>query len=323
MHRISFRGERDEQSRLVDRAGAWLAKRTYWQAWALVVSSTLVVAALDFLTYDFELCIATLYVAPIAIACWYFGNREGIAVTIAITIMATMKYPLWHAQPDLLIALYNGIARALAFALIAGIVLSLRRLYERVHYLAHRDRMTGVLNKMAFHEEFEKALKSARQKTASLLLTYIDIDGFKAVNDQHGHEAGDTILLEFTRGVAEQLRGTDRVGRLGGDEFATISTLGPDEDPHSLASVLHRRLTANLSKARVPVTCSMGAIIVPHTCTLDRNHLMQEADRLMYRAKRSGKNAVQVQVAGTSTPSGSQVVHLSPVLARWSSAAKS
>ena len=128
MHKIGFDKERDFRPCLIDRAGAWLSRRSYAQATALVVAATFAVCALDYNTMQFELCIATLYVVPISIACWYFGNMEGLAITIAVTVLAFMKYPLLNSHPAMWIGIYNGAARAVAFFFIATVVLGARRI---------------------------------------------------------------------------------------------------------------------------------------------------------------------------------------------------
>ena len=306
MHNLRFDKERDFRPRLIDYAGAWLSRLTYVQATALVMGVTLAVCALDYNTMEFELCIATLYVIPISVACWYFGSREGIAVTIAVTVLAFGKYPLLHADPSAAIAVYNGTARMVAFAFNAAVVLGARRIFAQMHYLAHRDRMTGVLNKAAFNIEFAQLLQ-ARAAGERLLLTLIDLDGFKSVNDQFGHDAGDTVLRVFTDAAKKELRATDRIGRLGGDEFATLSVVGADEDAHATVESLHGRFTEILGRSGYAVTCSMGAVIVPADAVIDHGDLLREADRLMYAAKHTGKNAVRIAVA---TPSAEKVGHV-------------
>jgi diguanylate cyclase (GGDEF)-like protein len=312
MHNLRFDKELDFQPRMIDHAGAWLSQLSYGRASALVVGLTVAVCALDYTTMEFELCIATLYVIPISIACWFFGSREGLAVTIAVSVLAFMKYPMLNADPKFWIAIYNGAARMVAFVFIATIVLGARRVFAQMHYLAHRDRITGVLNKVAFNSEFDSQLTKARSSGDRLLLTFIDLDGFKLVNDQFGHDAGDTVLRTFTDAAAKELRASDRIGRLGGDEFATLMIIGDNEDGHKTAQRLHRQFSEILKRSGFDVTCSMGALIVPAESCLGPADLLREADRLMYAAKNNGKNAARVGIASNPEDKGALAVQSVP-----------
>lgn len=279
------------------QVACWLNRRSYAQAWCLVVATVAIVSALDFATYDFELCIATLYIVPIALACWMFGPRESITTTIAVTLIAFTKYPLMHPDPNFFTTLWNGISRSMAFATLAAIVLSFRRSYDYVQFIANRDRMTGTLNKEAFDDEAKRRLDMARLTSSPILLAFLDLDGFKGVNDAHGHDAGDDVLRQFSDGAARELRRNDCFGRVGGDEFAMVLSVDSVVEAYDLAEDLHRRFTAVLETSGYPVTCSMGALIVPAGDSHNRRELMREADRLMYAAKNSGKNAVRIATA--------------------------
>jgi diguanylate cyclase (GGDEF)-like protein len=294
---MGFDKDRDFDLRLIDYAGAWLSRLTYMQSSLLVMSLTLAVFALDYNTMEFELCVATLYVIPISIACWSFGSREGLAVTVVVTVLAFMKYPLLNAHAEAWIGIYNGVARMVAFFFNAAVVLGARRLYKQMHFLARQDRMTKVLNKAAFDSELDLHLQRARMTGTRLLLTFVDLDGFKTINDQFGHAAGDNVLRLFTDAVRNELRASDLIGRLGGDEFGTLSVIAHDEDARAMAERLHRRFSEILGRSGHAVTCSMGAVVVPAGSTIERDDLLREADRLMYRAKHSGKNALHLHEA--------------------------
>jgi diguanylate cyclase (GGDEF)-like protein len=181
-----------------------------------------------------------------------------------------------------------------------------------MHFLAHQDRMTGVLNKAAFNDVLDAQLRT-RTTPTRFLLTFIDLDGFKKVNDQFGHDAGDTVLQLFTNAAEKALRTADRIGRLGGDEFATLMIIDPDEDARIMAQSLHRRFNEILSRSGYSVTCSMGAVSVPAGVEIERIDLLREADRLMYMAKNSGKNAVRVCEVAPTTGAGGYSIR--PVLA--------
>lgn len=126
-----------------------------------------------------------------------------------------------------------------------------------------------------------------------LLLAYLDLDGFKRINDDHGHEAGDRILRDFGAEGRAALRSEDCFSRLGGDEFAVLISLPSIEAAQETAERLHARLSAALASTGHKVTCSMGALIVRPDGVASLDELMREADRLMYAVKKVDKNGVR------------------------------
>ncbi len=295
--RIEFAGSE------IDHVAAWLDRRSDVEAWGLVLVSMAIVATLDFSTHAFELCIATLYIVPICLATWMFKPRAAIGITALVTFIAFLKYPLLRTDPSVLTTIYNGTSRALAFALLTAIMLAFRRSYDHARLAASRDRMTGALNKQTFHERTLGILDMAQAASSTVLLLYLDLDGFKIVNDQHGHHVGDEVLQSFAAGAARALRRDDCFGRLGGDEFGVVLVANSGDEAQELAESLHQRFTAALASSGHSVTCSMGALIVPAGTRFPCDELMKAADRLMYASKNGGKNAVTI---ATAVPSGTR-----------------
>ncbi len=155
---------------------------------------------------------------------------------------------------------------------------------------ARRDTLTGLHNRRAFAEQLSQAMARARRGTRSLAVLFIDLDGFKAVNDQHGHGAGDQLLVQVARRLQECVRETDTVCRLAGDEFTIIleGASLPDE-----VGVVCRRIVARLSAphrmglSTMVVTPSIGAAVYEQGDTSES--LCERADAAMYGAKRGGK----------------------------------
>lgn len=154
--------------------------------------------------------------------------------------------------------------------------------------------MTDALNKQAFSEKAEMMLSVAKADDRPLLLLFVDIDGFKAVNDQSGHAAGDTILRSFAAEATSLIRRGECFGRIGGDEFAAVVSLEAAAEAHDVADAFHKRVSRVLADSSYPVTCSMGALIVmpPHDASFAS--LLREADQLMYAVKHSGKNGFRI-----------------------------
>lgn len=178
-----------------------------------------------------------------------------------------------------------------------SIIRDISRHKARQHALqqvAASDSLTGADSRRAFLDKLDGELeRAARGGRASLLL--IDIDHFKAVNDRHGHGAGDQVLSLFVERLREGLRPGDSVGRLGGEEFAVLL---PDSDVQSAARLCDRLralIGAPIAMAEGPplhVTFSAGLVAVRPGA--ERSDLLEAADKALYRAKHSGRNCLRL-----------------------------
>jgi diguanylate cyclase (GGDEF)-like protein len=167
-----------------------------------------------------------------------------------------------------------------------------------VRHQASHDILTGLPNRMLFRDRLQVAIQRAQRHHGHFALAFIDIDGFKGVNDEHGHPAGDALLQEIAARLSAHLRGNDTVARLGGDEFALI--LEDIDDPQQalqlcskLCAALGEPYTLPVDGAPVDVRISASIGIAPYVPD-DRadadEQLLHAADRAMYEAKRGGKN---------------------------------
>jgi diguanylate cyclase (GGDEF)-like protein len=167
-----------------------------------------------------------------------------------------------------------------------------------VRHQASHDILTGLPNRMLFRDRLQVAIQRAQRHHGHFALAFIDIDGFKGVNDEHGHPAGDALLQEIATRLSAHLRGNDTVARLGGDEFALI--LEDIDDPQQalqlcskLCAALGEPYTLPVDGAPVDVRISASIGIAPYVPD-DRadadEQLLHAADRAMYEAKRGGKN---------------------------------
>ncbi len=182
-----------------------------------------------------------------------------------------------------------------------------KKIEAMVRHQASHDTLTGLPNRMLFHDRLRGAITRAQRHRGRFALACIDIDGFKNVNDEYGHPAGDVLLQGIAGRLMDELRRNDTVARLGGDEFALI--LEDIEDPQlalklcqSLCEALAAPYTLALGENTIQV--SVGASIgVAHYLESHRQdadeQLIQCADHAMYEAKRGGKN--RCVLAGIST----------------------
>jgi diguanylate cyclase (GGDEF)-like protein len=166
---------------------------------------------------------------------------------------------------------------------------------------ARIDPLTGVNNRRSFIEQGERIVLRCVQDKRPVALLLCDLDHFKAVNDEHGHAAGDRVLIAFCRLAEEQLRPSDLLARLGGEEFVCLL---PDLSPKDALSVAER-LRLMFAEAPQSVggdvfrcTVSIGLAVSDATCC-DLYSLLTDADRALYRAKKSGRNCALMEIEST------------------------
>jgi len=171
-----------------------------------------------------------------------------------------------------------------------------KQVEERIFHLAHHDELTGLPNRNLMHNRIEAAIGNAARQGSAVALAFVDLDGFKLVNDGLGHQAGDELLKVVSTRMGACLRRNDTLARFGGDEFVILL---PDQghDPQSLAPLLEKIRIAVTEEAEVAgqavqVSCSMGVVMYPRD-GLDANALLMNADAAMYRAKDLGSNNFQ------------------------------
>nr|WP_299903714.1 GGDEF domain-containing protein [Sphingomonas bacterium] len=172
--------------------------------------------------------------------------------------------------------------------------------------LARSDALTGLPNRLLLRERFQAAAAIVAQGGgrggARLALHCLDLDGFKAVNDVHGHPAGDAVLREVARRLTAAVRAGDTVARLGGDEFVVVQA---GLDHASEAELLARRIIKQLSQPyaidgkSITICASIGIALAPDM-GLDLEHLIGCADRALYQAKQAGKG--QLRFGGAAEP---------------------
>ncbi len=159
------------------------------------------------------------------------------------------------------------------------------------HYLANHDSLTGLLNRAAFQSRLEKSLAQAQHSAGAVALLFIDLDGFKTVNDTEGHRAGDEVLRIVAQRIASTVRAGDTLARLGGDEFLVmldreVSREVTDTIGQRIIDALQQPMT--VEGRDLHIGASIGVALNP-PFKIDIDDLMSRADQAMYDAKRAGK----------------------------------
>ncbi len=163
---------------------------------------------------------------------------------------------------------------------------------QQLDKLAHYDHLTGLANRLYFEAELPRAVAHTQLNNQHLALLFIDLDNFKTVNDQWGHDAGDEVLQIVAKRMLSQLRQSDLVFRLGGDEFAVLLTdlTQPERADHLAERIIQSiREPMWVKAALMPVGATVGLALCPDHSS-DAHQLLQQADEAMYQAKRAGKN---------------------------------
>lgn len=172
---------------------------------------------------------------------------------------------------------------------------------KRLEHIAHYDALTSLPNRVLLADRLHQAMAQAQRNSKQLAVAYLDLDGFKAINDQHGHHAGDQLLIALARHMKQALREGDTFARLGGDEFVVV--LVDLADVSASVPMLSRLLAAaaqpvpfnDLGVQRsLQVSASLGVTFYPQTEEVDADHLLRQADQAMYQAKLAGRNRYHV-----------------------------
>ena len=176
-----------------------------------------------------------------------------------------------------------------------GQFLQRKQAEARIEYLATHDGLTALPNRTLFSQLLNGAVRSAQRYISSFAVLFIDLDGFKSVNDTLGHEVGDRLLQEMARRFADCMRSSDIVARLGGDEFVVLVQEASEEE--QVTAVANKILAAAsepaaLAGQQCQVTASIGICMFPADAQ-DEQSLMKNADIAMYLAKGRGKNNFQ------------------------------
>jgi diguanylate cyclase (GGDEF)-like protein len=230
---------------------------------------------------------AILYSWPVLWVGCFFGTRQTVAVVLSVAAghaVALLVLPDGNLDRwcDVMVSV----------TIVAGVVRSLAarnsRLVERLTAESRIDPLTGLLNRRGLEERFAVELARAVRERRPLAVVAIDIDHFKSINDDHGHQAGDRALVWLSSRLCEETRGADIVSRVGGEEFVIV--LPGADGPSTLEFAERVRQAIQDSDTEIPMTISAGvaSALAPSTA----HTLLDAADRALYAAKHAGRNRV-------------------------------
>lgn len=163
---------------------------------------------------------------------------------------------------------------------------------SKITRLAFYDPLTGLVNRVLFLDRLEHEISHARRSKQTIAVMFLDLDGFKGVNDELGHEAGDKLLVEFARRVSALMRRSDTFARIGGDEFAVLlKEIKNESDAEDVANKILQTMESEwlVDGKQVFVGVSIGISLYPSE-EVDAGGLLKKADQAMYQAKQGGRN---------------------------------
>ena len=224
---------------------------------------------------------------------------QGLIEEISLGAVRRLDEVIWisRARGELTVSLtISPIKRAsgevTGVALIAHDITDRKKVEEKLAHQALHDSLTGLPNRLLLVERLAAAIDRSRSLQTITAAIYIDLDGFKFVNDTLGHEVGDTLLQQAALRLGQRLRPQDTLARMGGDEFMLVVSALPTE---SFAGVVAERMAAalrepfSIANRELHITASMGISLYPRDGA-DVSTLARHADSAMYQAKRAGKN---------------------------------
>jgi len=241
---------------------------------------------------------AVLYMWPVLWQSYFFGRRGAVLIIASVGAahgVALSAMP--HGNLDRWIDVMSAVT------VVAAVVQLLsdrnRRLLERISAEARVDELTQLLNRRGFDEAAERELIRARRDQSSIGVALFDLDFFKRVNDEFGHETGDQVLVHFAECLRESLRATDLAARLGGEEFVALLPGADLEQTRLYSERVREALRLPATAPGLPtVTVSAGASAAVGPDTLDE--ILRRADMALYAAKARGRDQTVLDVNSLS-----------------------
>lgn len=258
----------------------------------LVLGLELLIAWADYITGPLA-PFAHFYLLPITLAAYFLSAYWTYFVALLATIAGIPVF-IQHIGTIQMTPLELDLAsKSIIYFFTASLVREVRLLMNTLEALASEDPLTKANSSRYFFEVGNIEIAKSQRSKQPITLAFIDLDNFKEVNDNQGHQKGDALLIQIATTIKTNLREGDILGRLGGDEFAILLTQTDREQ----ARIILERMRDNLFDAILPyqthVTFSIGVVTYCPDKPTNINELVGLADKAMYDIKKSTKNAIQ------------------------------
>ncbi|MEE4637706.1 MAG: EAL domain-containing protein, partial [Wenzhouxiangella sp.] len=201
-----------------------------------------------------------------------------------------------YPQQMTITAVRDDAGRALQYVALINDVSDLKQHERQVEYASNYDALTGLPNRRLLADRLKQAVAQMQRHGSGLAVIYLDLDGFKGINETFGHDFGDRLLRRVSERVLATLRAGDSVARLGGDELVIVLLDVTDQgETESLLNRLMESISAPIvvGDDEIRITASLGVTFFPQPEDVDADQLVRQADQAMYRAKQAGKGRYQ------------------------------
>ncbi len=202
-----------------------------------------------------------------------------------------------YAEMQTISAVLDAAGKVQHYVSLFSDITAIKEHQSQLEHIAHFDALTHLPNRVLLADRLQQAMLQVQRRGQQLTVAYLDLDGFKAINDTHGHEVGDQVLVALARGMKQTLREGDTLARIGGDEF--VAVLIDLENVSASMPMLTRLLKVAagpvlLGDLVLQVSASVGVTFYPQALEIDADQLVRQADHAMYQAKTAGKNRYHV-----------------------------
>jgi diguanylate cyclase (GGDEF)-like protein len=247
----------------------------------------------DYLATAKLLEFSVFFALPVSFCAWFLSRRTGIVASVisaAIVMGIDLSSPVHEINGT--VAYWNALIWLGFFFLVTLVIAELKVLHVRERELSRVDSLTRVPSRLAFYEFATAEISRARRFRLATTLAYVDLDGFKGINDRMGHATGDKVLIAVARSMQRSIRDTDLVARMGGDEFALILPNTGKDAACKVLEKLMNNVSRSMRHSHWPITFSVGAVtFLKPPESLDQ--MIQQADAVMYSVKQSGKDRLR------------------------------
>jgi len=279
--------------RAIPSVFAFLEKQS--RATILILGSLLiaVLGVLDYVTGP-DVSLFIFYLVPVAT--WFAGNAAGMALSVLSAVAWSLADILsTHAGRHAAVPYWNLFMELSSFFLASLVLAGLRSSMEREQKQGRIDYLTGAVSSRYFAELADREIQRALRYRHIFTAAYLDLDNFKAVNDNRGHQEGDRLLKLVVATIADSIRATDIVARLGGDEFIILFPETGSDMARTAVEKTREKLLELMVANDWPVTFSFG-LVTFDSAPQSVNHLVKLTDAVMYEVKNSGKDGVKSSI---------------------------
>jgi diguanylate cyclase (GGDEF)-like protein len=236
-----------------------------------------------------DLSFLVFYLGPVFLVTLRSGLWPGVLMSVAGTaVWFLANANLFQGDSGEIIPIWNLAEELCVFVFFTYILSALVESLRHERTMSRFDPLTGVANRRHFREMLDLEISRYRRYRRPFTLVYMDLDNFKAVNDLHGHAAGDALLRTVADTIVLSTRDVDTPGRLGGDEFGLLLPETGYDAAQTVLANLKARIAAEMARNGWPVTATMGTVTYADP-TLSSEEMITLADRQMYAKKAEGK----------------------------------